>query len=193
MPLLRPALLGLGLALAAPASALAAPSIWDVDVDRVAGGRIVVDVETADRASAPEPRVTVSLGGRRAKLVLAERDFEGARATSDLRARVALPLREGQRVRIAVRACADGCTSITRIVRVGREADGVVPAATRGITATEAASRARTHVGGGRVTSVERTNRHGALWHVEVAQGGDIDADVWLAADGRVLRTVVDD
>ncbi|QAY68856.1 PepSY domain-containing protein [Xylanimonas protaetiae] len=63
------------------------------------------------------------------------------------------------------------------------------PAPSGDVTLDEAKRIAVAHVGGGRVTWHERENDHGARWEIEVTRPDGSEVDVYVAADGRVVRT----
>lgn len=68
-------------------------------------------------------------------------------------------------------------------------APDAAPAAPADFTQADAERVALAHVGSGRVTWVELEDDHGARWEVEVTLPNGREVDVYVAADGRVVRT----
>ncbi|ACZ31753.1 Propeptide PepSY amd peptidase M4 [Xylanimonas cellulosilytica DSM 15894] len=69
-------------------------------------------------------------------------------------------------------------------------AEAPAPAPSGTVTLAEAKRIAVAHVGGGRVTYHGLEDDHGARWEIEVTRPGGSEVDVYVAADGRVVRTV---
>ena len=67
------------------------------------------------------------------------------------------------------------------------------PAPPGAVSPQVAAAAAVAHVGGGIVREVERTTRYGAVWKVEVRMADRSEYEVYVAADGTVVRSELDD
>ncbi len=61
------------------------------------------------------------------------------------------------------------------------------------VTPQESAAAAVAHLGGGVAREVERTIRYGAVWKVEVRMADRTEYDVYVGADGTVVRSELDD
>lgn len=61
------------------------------------------------------------------------------------------------------------------------------------VTSQQAAAAAVAHLGGGNVREVRRTSSFGAVWKVEVRMADRTEYEVYVAADGSVIRADRDD
>lgn len=204
------ALAGLGLA----GSAMAAPVIGDIEVTKTGAKTLEVEVDTQRGGDTARPGIAVS-----SRVVQVNGSGEARRA--NVRARAGIELDDwraatgakepvtatatlsrvrqaaGTTIPVRVRACdSDGCVTVNRRVTVQDDSDRSSPAGARAAdrSADDAVKAALSAVGAGStLIGIEREDDDGAAWEAEVRRADGAKVEVYLRADGTVLRTEVDD
>ena len=182
-------------------SASAAVDIDSVEVAAVSAKRAEVTVTTLRGTGAVEPRVTVRLGRRVARLDTVDWDASlpaGEVVTSEdlIRSRAAV----GDAVAVRIRICDTECVTTTRTVTVvqgdasyasGSSEHGgsysSTPLPAGAVTSDQAAAAALAAVPGAKVVEVERTDHDGAVWEVKLQKADGSRVKALIAADGAVV------
>lgn len=192
--------------LAGASIATAAPAVQSVDVERISDRRVEVTVETLRGTGAVEPRISVRVGKRVARL--RDSDWDAAMGADEAvlsSGTLRLRAKAGAALTVRVRVCDDTCASVTRDVVVvpadpaddapitvpggpGAPADGVA-----GITADKAVAIALARVPGGTLIGYERASRPAAGWEVKVAGGDGIRREIVVGPDGAIVREEIED
>ena len=191
------------------ATASAAPDISSVDVSTAGAKRVEVSVETVRGTSTVEPRVSVRIGRRAARLDSSDWDpatgaAELVLSTGLVRARVAV----GDTVNVRVRVCDTDCATQRFSVKVvagdpaeypqGASGNGQgqssgsshapAPLPAGAITADQASAIALAAVAGTTLVRTERAHDAGAVWEVKLLGADGSRTEVLIAADGTIVR-----
>lgn len=192
--------------LAGAAVATAAPAVQSIDVERVSDRRIEVTVETLRGTGAVEPRISVRVGKRIARLRDSDWDpamgaGEAVLSSGSLRVRTTV----GATLSVRIRACDDTCATTTRDVTVaaGDPADdapvavptdpGAPATGVTGITAAKAVAIALARVPGGTLIGYERESRPAGAWEVKVVGSDGLRREIVVGPDGAILREKVEE
>ena len=179
-------------------TAAAGVDIDSVEVAAVSAKRAEVTVTTLRGTGSVEPRVSVRIGRRAARLETVDWDAAlpaSEQVTSEglIRARVAV----GDAVSVRIRVCDTTCTTETRSVTVvkgdssygdGRpDSPSPIPLPPGAITSDQAVAAALAAVPGATLVEVERDDHDGAVWEVKLQKGDGSRVKVLIAADGSVI------